>query len=146
MADVELIFPAKRVHIKPFQLVQLLVTAATALVTGALMVYKVRGPRRWPGRVGGEWAVERLCGTSRGRQRPPRTLGRTRAHSTTLDHAMLFLAPLLQAGKDINMNLVWTAGSLVATRCFQVRPLAFSARACSGLSATAQRRWGGPCC
>jgi hypothetical protein len=26
----------------------------------------------------------------------------------------------LQAGKDINMNIVWTAASLVLTRCFTV--------------------------
>jgi len=42
MADVEIIFPSKKVGVKPFQLVNLLVTVITALVTGALMVYKVR--------------------------------------------------------------------------------------------------------
>lgn len=26
----------------------------------------------------------------------------------------------MQAGKDINMNIVWTAASLVLTRCFTV--------------------------
>jgi hypothetical protein len=42
MADIEIIFPSKRVHIQPFQLVNLLVTVVTALVTGALMLWKVR--------------------------------------------------------------------------------------------------------
>ncbi|KAI8462870.1 MAG: hypothetical protein J3K34DRAFT_527436 [Monoraphidium minutum] len=64
MADVELIFPSKRVGIKPFNLINLIVTVVTALVSGGLV--------------------------------------------------------LLKAGKDISMNIVWTAGSLVLTRCFQV--------------------------
>lgn len=41
MADVEIIFPDKVVGIKPFQLVQLIVTVVTALVTGALVLWKV---------------------------------------------------------------------------------------------------------
>lgn len=64
MADVEMIFPEKIVGIKPFQLVNLAVTVMTALMTGALVLWK--------------------------------------------------------AGKDINMNIVWTAASLVLTRCFTV--------------------------
>jgi hypothetical protein len=42
MADVEMIFPEKIVGIKPFQLVNLAVTVMTALVTGALVLWKVR--------------------------------------------------------------------------------------------------------
>ncbi|GBG00002.1 hypothetical protein Rsub_12729 [Raphidocelis subcapitata] len=64
MADVELIFPSKKVHIKPFQLVNLLATIVTALVTGVLM--------------------------------------------------------LARAGNDVSTGVLWTAASLVATRCFQV--------------------------
>lgn len=41
MADVEMIFPEKKVGIKPFQLVNLMVTVITALVTGALVLWKV---------------------------------------------------------------------------------------------------------
>jgi hypothetical protein len=43
MADVEMIFPEKVVGIKPFQLVNLAVTVFTALMTGALVLWKVRG-------------------------------------------------------------------------------------------------------
>jgi hypothetical protein len=43
MADVEMIFPEKIVGIKPFQLVNLAVTVFTALMTGALVLWKVRG-------------------------------------------------------------------------------------------------------
>ncbi|GBF88981.1 aminopeptidase [Raphidocelis subcapitata] len=64
MADVEIIFPSKRVHVKPFQLINLLITTVTALVTGALM--------------------------------------------------------LARAGKELSVNALWTAASLVLTRCFQV--------------------------
>jgi hypothetical protein len=42
MADVEMIFPDKHVGIKPFQLVNLMVTVITALVTGVLVLWKVR--------------------------------------------------------------------------------------------------------
>jgi hypothetical protein len=41
MADVEMIFPEKIVGIKPFQLVNLAVTVMTALMTGALVLWKV---------------------------------------------------------------------------------------------------------
>lgn len=41
MADVEMIFPDKVVGIKPFQLVNLMVTVITALVAGALVLWKV---------------------------------------------------------------------------------------------------------
>lgn len=41
MADVEMIFPEKIVGIKPFQLVNLMVTVMTALITGALVLWKV---------------------------------------------------------------------------------------------------------
>lgn len=74
MADAELIFPAKRVHIKPFQLVQLLVTAVTALVTGALMMLKVgrrgvlRGQRCWPTRFASGASARDRRGV---RERPP---------------------------------------------------------------------------
>eukprot|EP00879_Flechtneria_rotunda_P009320 GHRR01009757.1.p1 GENE.GHRR01009757.1~~GHRR01009757.1.p1 ORF type:complete len:399 (+),score=148.54 GHRR01009757.1:1103-2299(+) len=64
MADVEMIFPEKHVRIKPFQLVNLMVTVITALITGLLV--------------------------------------------------------LLKAGSNINMNILWTAASLVLTRCFTV--------------------------
>jgi hypothetical protein len=56
MADLEIIFPSKRVHMQPFQLVNLLVTVVTALVTGALMLWKVTrrdGPARGGGLKGG---------------------------------------------------------------------------------------------
>lgn len=43
MADVEIIFPEKRVGVKPFQLVNLIVTVVTALVTGTIMLIKVGG-------------------------------------------------------------------------------------------------------
>jgi hypothetical protein len=55
MADVELIFPSKKVFIKPFQLVNLIVTIVTALVTGALMLARVGGGGRG-GRAEGFWA------------------------------------------------------------------------------------------
>ena len=62
MADVELIFPAKKVHIKPFQLVNLLVTVVTALVTGTLMVLKVcRGTFRVELRSNGWGMRATLC-------------------------------------------------------------------------------------
>lgn len=41
MADVEMIFPEKIVGVKPFQLVNLAVTVITALVTGALVLWRV---------------------------------------------------------------------------------------------------------
>lgn len=41
MADVEIIFPEKVVGIRPFQLVNLMVTLITALVTGTLVLWKV---------------------------------------------------------------------------------------------------------
>jgi len=41
MADVEMIFPDKVVGIKPFQLVNLMVTVVTALMAGALVLWKV---------------------------------------------------------------------------------------------------------
>jgi hypothetical protein len=56
MADVEIIFPSKRVHVKPFQLVNLLITTVTALVTGALMLARV-GPRAAPRAAG--WLMGR---------------------------------------------------------------------------------------
>lgn len=63
MADVEMIFPDKVVGIKPFQLVNLMVTVVTALMAGALVLWKAT---------------------------------------------------------NINMNILWTAASLVLTRCFAV--------------------------
>lgn len=41
MADVEIIFPDKVVGIKPFQLVNLAITVITALVGGAMVMWKV---------------------------------------------------------------------------------------------------------
>ncbi len=41
MADVEMIFPEKYVSIKPFQFVNLAVTVITALVAGAIVLWKV---------------------------------------------------------------------------------------------------------
>lgn len=45
MADIEIIFPQKRVGVKPFQLVNLFITVATALFTGAFMLLKVGAGR-----------------------------------------------------------------------------------------------------
>jgi hypothetical protein len=42
MADVEIIFPDKVVGIKPFQLVNLAITVITALLGGAMVMWKVR--------------------------------------------------------------------------------------------------------
>jgi hypothetical protein len=42
MADMEMIFPAKKVGIKPFPLVNLFITVVTALVSGVLLLLKVR--------------------------------------------------------------------------------------------------------
>lgn len=41
MADVEIIFPDKVVGIKPFQLVNLAITVITALLGGAMVMWKV---------------------------------------------------------------------------------------------------------
>lgn len=49
MADVEIIFPDKVVGIKPFQLVNLAVTVITALVGGAMVMWKVRQGKQQPG-------------------------------------------------------------------------------------------------
>ncbi len=43
MADVEIIFPDKKLGIKPFALVNLAVTVGTALFAGGAMLLKVRG-------------------------------------------------------------------------------------------------------
>jgi len=64
MADMEVVFPEKKVGIKPFQYVNLVITVLTALITGVLTLWK--------------------------------------------------------AGDKINMNIVWTAASLILTRLFTV--------------------------
>jgi cytochrome bd-type quinol oxidase subunit 2 len=47
MADVEMIFPEKIVGIKPFQLVNLAVTVFTALMTGAVVLWRVSSSGKW---------------------------------------------------------------------------------------------------
>jgi hypothetical protein len=53
MADVEIVFPSKKVGVRPFQLVNLAVTLVTAFVMGAFTLIKVGARPRWPwGRAG----------------------------------------------------------------------------------------------
>lgn len=71
MADVEIIFPAKKPHVKPFQLVNLAVTAITALATGAFMLYKVsRGRGRGGGGLQSIWLHRRAPAAPRLPLRP----------------------------------------------------------------------------
>lgn len=46
MADIEMIFPEKKLGIKPFNLVNLFVTLMTALIAGGMTLWKVRAACR----------------------------------------------------------------------------------------------------
>lgn len=128
MADVEIIFPDKVVGIKPFQLVNLAVTVIGALVAGAMVMWKVRlRPITGliyactPGHI-------QLCAQMPAffacvRSEPKSCLLpgalKYRQVACVLTYMTVLLGVVLQA-QNINMNIIWTAASLILTRCFAV--------------------------